>query len=61
MDRILQLLLVDPAGPASGSDRVIRGGGWGSGAGYCRSAYRGRAVPGYRYADLGFRLVREVP
>ena len=36
----------DPPGAASGSNRVIRGGGWGYGAGYCRAAVprRVRAV-----------------
>ena len=31
---------VDPPGPATGSDRVIRGGGWSDSARYVRSAYR---------------------
>ena len=52
---------VNPAGPSSGSGRVIRGGSWGAGAGYCRSAYRGRDAPGDRDGDLGFRLLRTAP
>ncbi len=48
----------DPTGPSSGSLRVFRGGSWGNGAGYCRSAYRGDFSPGYRYVNLGFRLAR---
>jgi formylglycine-generating enzyme required for sulfatase activity len=40
-----------------GSGRVFRGGGWDGSAGNCRSAYRGRGEPDYRYDDLGFRLV----
>src|SRR5262249_48652940 len=51
---------VDPAGPSSGSRRVIRGGSWRRGASYCRSACRGRWAPGYRDAILGFRLLRLV-
>ncbi|MEN9635864.1 MAG: hypothetical protein RL077_4268, partial [Verrucomicrobiota bacterium] len=46
----------DSKGPASGSFRVRRGGSWRVGAAYCRSAYRGRVSPGYRFDGLGFRL-----
>jgi|688.fasta_scaffold06594_17 formylglycine-generating enzyme required for sulfatase activity len=46
----------DPTGPKEGSDRVIRGGGWNSGAADCRSAYRGGSTPGDRFYSLGFRL-----
>ena len=49
---------VDPQGPASGSYRVIRGGGWSNGARYLRSAYRNAYDPGNRRDRLGFRLVR---
>jgi len=52
---------VDPAGPSSGSSRVLRGGGWDRGASYCRSAYRGGAAPGDRRTARGFRLLRMVP
>jgi sulfatase modifying factor 1 len=47
---------VDPAGPASGSERVHRGGSWGFRVWYCRSAYRYWRRPGDRHPDLGFRL-----
>jgi formylglycine-generating enzyme required for sulfatase activity len=43
---------------ATGSDRVVRGGGWNGGAVYCRSADRNRVAPGYRNDSAGFRLVR---
>lgn len=36
-------------------DRVIRGSNYD--ARTCRVAYRGKCAPGYRYNDLGFRLV----
>jgi formylglycine-generating enzyme required for sulfatase activity len=48
----------DPAGAASGTGRVLRGGSWGSDARYLRSAYRGSNGPSYRGDNLGFRLVR---
>jgi len=47
--------VTDPTGPSSGSGRVNRGGGWGSGAWSARSANRSRCEPGIRYYDLGFR------
>lgn len=52
--------VVDPDGPESGSNRVIRGGSWGHGARDCRSAYRVIGVPGYAYHDRGFRLLRQL-
>ncbi|MDR1986844.1 MAG: formylglycine-generating enzyme family protein [Treponema sp.] len=48
----------DPAGPASGSGRVLRGGSWSSSAQRLRSAYRRYYGPSYRYYSSGFRLVR---
>ena len=50
----------NPSGPASGSIRVFRGGGWDDDADYCRSAYRLSDDPGNRYGNLGFRLARRV-
>ena len=46
----------DSKGPASGSNRVNRGGSWGNDAANCRSAIRLRLSPGNRNDDLGFRL-----
>ncbi|MCU0918532.1 MAG: formylglycine-generating enzyme family protein, partial [Planctomycetes bacterium] len=48
----------DPLGPASGVDRVSRGGSWFHDARFCRSADRSRIPPGDRYISLGFRLAR---
>ena len=50
--------VTDPTGPASGDDRVYRGGCWGDGARYCRSAYRAGYDPGDRSGRLGFRACR---
>ena len=50
-------IVENPIGPATGSSRVIRGGGWGNPAGRCRSADRGDALPGLRNRNVGFRLV----
>ena len=47
----------DPAGPDSGSQRVLRGGCWIYDPQYCRSAYRRWGNPGNRDDDGGFRVV----
>ena len=47
----------NPTGPTSGSNRVLRGGGWCYNASYCRSANRSNNSPSRIYADYGFRLV----
>jgi eukaryotic-like serine/threonine-protein kinase len=49
---------IDPVNTSGGSSRVRRGGSWSSYVRLCRSAYRGRASPGYRQDGLGFRLLR---
>ena len=46
----------DPAGPAEGSLRVLRGGSWRNPARGCRSANRDNARPGSRCGSLGFRV-----
>ena len=46
----------NPKGPDSGSLRVLRGGSWGSLAGYCRVSFRFDNAPDYRYGNLGLRL-----
>ncbi len=53
--------VTDPTGPASGSYRVLRGGGWYYYAGYCRSANRGGLTPDVRGGNLGARLLRSYP
>ena len=50
--------LVDPQGPESGDDRVLRGGYWNFYAGSCRSASRRADRPGSRRVLIGFRLAR---
>jgi formylglycine-generating enzyme required for sulfatase activity len=51
----------DPRGPASGSYRVARGGGWSHDANYCRAAGRNVYGPDSVRHALGFRLVRAAP
>ena len=49
--------VINPAGPANRSNRVIRGGCWNFTAEYCRSANRYFNTPDLRNLDVGFRLV----
>ena len=51
--------VMDPKGPESGSNRVVRGGSWYGTAGIARSAHRILSPPGRRDDGLGFRLVRK--
>ena len=56
----------NPRGPADGPYRVLRGGGWKSSAGMCRSAFRVEGNPGLQDAcfaqdEIGFRCVRKAP
>ncbi len=49
--------VTDPQGPASGSARVIRGGGWDGHGGGCRSAIRYDYYPSGTGSSIGFRVV----
>jgi formylglycine-generating enzyme required for sulfatase activity len=48
--------VTDPTGPASGSNRVTRGGSWHLSGSALRSARRSSTAPGSRYDFLGFRV-----
>ena len=47
----------DPTGPASGSNRVLRGGTYNDKAQYCRCASRSLMVPNWSSSSIGFRVV----
>ena len=49
-------LVENPQGPASGVDRVFRGGSCFFSALYCRAASRDDLEPATRYSYIGFRL-----
>ena len=51
----------DPQGAASGSYRVMRGGGWGYDASSCAVSIRLFTAPGNRSDELGFRVVCPAP
>lgn len=46
----------NPTGPASGSARVVRGGGWDNAAEYCRVSFRVSGTPSTSYDLVGLRL-----
>ena len=48
--------VVDPQGPQSGRERVLRGGSWVSIPHLCRSAHRTRSEPGNCYYNNGLRV-----
>lgn len=50
--------VTDPAGPATGSDRVARGGSWYASSLECRTANRSASPPGDHANTLGFRIAR---
>jgi formylglycine-generating enzyme required for sulfatase activity len=47
----------DPAGPAEGTLRVLRGGGWNASPTLSRSAFRDGNEPTIKRSDYGFRVV----
>ena len=49
----------DPVGPSTGSSRIHRGGSWNFFALWTRSAFRNASFPDARYANIGFRLMRQ--
>jgi len=53
-----QPTITNPTGPSTGSNRVLRGGSWGSYAYYARCAYRDYQGPYFADATISFRCVR---
>jgi formylglycine-generating enzyme required for sulfatase activity len=52
--------VVDPDGPASGTQRVRRGGGWNSYPLWARASFRNVNTPASRCVNLGFRVAADV-
>ncbi|MFA5671832.1 MAG: formylglycine-generating enzyme family protein [Synergistaceae bacterium] len=51
----------NPTGASGGSNRVLRGGGWGNIAGGCTVSLRNSNDATYGYYSIGFRCVRVSP
>jgi formylglycine-generating enzyme len=49
--------VTNPAGPATATQRVFRGGGWGDSGAQCRSAIRWAQTPDFISYAIGFRVV----
>jgi formylglycine-generating enzyme required for sulfatase activity/serine/threonine protein kinase len=54
-------LTCDPAGPAVGTTRVLRGGAWNSHPFSCRAAFRHHEGPDRRIHACGFRVAYTIP
>jgi formylglycine-generating enzyme required for sulfatase activity len=52
---------IDPRGPATGTNRAIRGGSWLNGGSLCRSADRSRYPPTGKLGHVGFRVACAAP
>lgn len=50
----------DPVGPAFGTMKIVRGGGWNSVLDTCRTTNRGWTPPPTRLRSFGFRVARSV-
>jgi len=54
-------LALNPQGPISGTQRVLRGGAWDSAPLFLRSMHRWSAEPGSPTPSIGFRCVSDTP
>ncbi|MEC7640551.1 MAG: SUMF1/EgtB/PvdO family nonheme iron enzyme [Nitrospinota bacterium] len=54
-------ILVNPRGPASGKEKVVRGGAWNSPPHFLRVHDRLGRGPHKRFSDVGFRCVKSSP
>jgi sulfatase modifying factor 1 len=50
---------IDPKGPKTGTQRVLRGGSFFTDDATCRSTYRSRMAPDTKQWDIGFRLAED--
>ncbi len=50
--------VINPKGPSTGDQRVVRGGSWNEPAANCRAASRTSASPGTKRPTIGFRVIR---
>jgi formylglycine-generating enzyme required for sulfatase activity len=48
----------NPTGPASGVNRVVRGGSWSNGTDILRASFRIDSTPDLAYGTVGFRVAR---
>jgi formylglycine-generating enzyme len=53
-------IATSPQGPASGTYRIVRGGGWNTTVDFCPVYIRSLLAPGTKSDELGFRVVRDI-
>jgi formylglycine-generating enzyme required for sulfatase activity len=53
--------LLNPQGPASGQQKVVRGGAWDEVPFFARTVQRQSQLPGRAYSDVGFRCAANSP
>jgi formylglycine-generating enzyme required for sulfatase activity len=54
-------IATDPVGPADGTQRILKGGGWKDASPLLQCAYRGAVTPTVSVDHFGFRLCRTAP
>lgn len=59
-DYYTKSLSIDPKGPESGSQHVVKGGSWHQTSTSWRSSFKKGYAPDYRGISIGFRIVMEV-
>jgi len=59
-DDPLAVPVCDPAGPETGTIKIVRGGSWCDTPVFCRSAARVTTPPDHKKIHIGFRIVAEL-
>ena len=50
--------ILNPTGPATGTYRLLRGGGWSGYSYFCRASRRNNLTPANAVSNIGFRVAR---
>ena len=58
---IFNNIALNPLGPLTGNERMVRGGSWDAGKNFIRTTYRGKSSPTISYYNIGFRCAKDAP